>query len=60
TDDFAGALKQHPQNTNWLFLESDSHAMLAQFARANVQLENSKTAPLVSPPRFRHGGVNLS
>jgi hypothetical protein len=60
TDDFAGALKQHPQNTHWLFLEPDSHAMLAQFARANVQLENAETVPPLSPPLFRHGGVNLS
>ena len=45
TYDLAGVLKQHRQDLEGLFLEPDSQAVLAQFASAKIQLENSKTEP---------------
>ena len=38
-DDFAGLPKQHDQDFERLVLQTDSGAILAQFARANVERE---------------------
>src|SRR5260370_12542220 len=56
--DFAGVLKQHRQELEGLFLKADSHAVLAQFTGAKIQLENPKTKPHVEVKAFLHGNVN--
>src|SRR5580704_5181737 len=52
--DLAGVLKQHGQDLEGLFLKSHSQAMFAQFARANIQLENPKTVPHAEVKVFLH------
>jgi hypothetical protein len=36
------ACQQHRQDLKGLFLKSDSHSVLAQFARTQIQLKDSK------------------
>jgi hypothetical protein len=43
--DLTGVLKHHRQELEGLFLKPYSQSVLAQFARAKIQLENPKTEP---------------
>jgi hypothetical protein len=47
----SGTLKQHRQDLQGLFLKANPQAVLAQFASAKIQLENSKSQP--------HSGVKV-
>ncbi len=38
-----GVLQQHRKDLKWLFLEAHLHAVLAQFTRSKIRLENTKT-----------------
>jgi hypothetical protein len=52
--DFAGVLKQHYQDLEWLCLKPNSQAVLAQFASARIQFENPKTEPPAKQLVFLH------
>src|SRR5580700_5596439 len=53
--DLAGALNQHRQELEGLFLKANPQAVLAQFASAKIQLENAKTERPAKPMGFFHG-----
>jgi hypothetical protein len=40
---FAGSLQKHEQDLERLLLKADSHPVLPQFARANVQFKRCET-----------------
>src|SRR4029077_9307247 len=56
--DVAGVLQQHNQCLERLFLKANSQAVLTQFARAKIQLENPKTEPRTAMRVFLHEEVN--
>jgi hypothetical protein len=40
--EFAGMLQQEEQNPDWLFAQREPDAVLPEFSRANVELEQSE------------------
>ena len=52
----SGMLKQHRQDLQGLFLKANPQAVLAQFAGAKIQLENSKSQPRTGVKVFMHEG----
>lgn len=57
---FAVVLEQDGQDPEGLFLKAHAEAMLAQFAGAEVHLENSETEPPTGLIGFFHGELKLS
>jgi hypothetical protein len=56
--DLARVLKQQGQDLEWLFLEANSQAVLAQFASPKIQFENPKTKLHAVVKVFLHGKLN--
>src|SRR5262249_53153938 len=56
--DLAGMLEQHHKDLEGLFLKPNSQPLLAQFASAKIQLENSKAEPAARLMIFLHRRVN--
>jgi hypothetical protein len=52
-------IEQHRQDLDGLLLKPDAQASLAQFASAEIQLENSKDEPSPGPIVRAHDEVNL-
>jgi hypothetical protein len=57
-DYLAGVLEQHNQDAEGLFLEPDSEPVLAQFASAKIQFENSEKETPATLMRFFHQKSN--
>ncbi|HXL22012.1 MAG TPA: hypothetical protein VOA78_06080 [Candidatus Dormibacteraeota bacterium] len=53
--DFAGVLKERRQHLERLFLKANTEAVFAQFAGAEIQLENPETEPVAKLMVFWHG-----
>jgi hypothetical protein len=51
-------LEQHNQDAEGLFLEPDSEPVLAQFASAKIQFENSEKETPATLMRFFHQKSN--
>jgi hypothetical protein len=56
---FPGVLQQHREHLKWLFLKPHLHAVLAQFARPEIHLEDTKTETPVGMFCLWHRKVNL-